>query len=486
MRPAMSRDIRRFERRHPEYRETRLLDQLRRREYSRLDRLGHTYLDYTGASLYGDSQLQRHREFLRDEVLGNPHSHNPTSLKATVLADKAREDVLRFFNASPAEYDVIFTPNASGAIKLVGEAYPFDDRSCYLMTVDNHNSINGVREYARRAGARARYASVVAPELRVDDAALRADLADTPGCHARLFAYPAQSNFSGVQHSLGWIDYAHANGWDVLCDCASFVPTNRLDLSSAKADYVPVSFYKLFGYPTGVGALIARHEALAKLERPWFAGGTLLMASVHNGWFRRSEGHAGFEDGTIDYTNLPAVSFGIEYLENVGIDLIHPRVDALTSMLLQTFPWLLHANGRQLVRVFGPNDCDARGATISLGLFDPAGRALDVEQIERLAGEQLISIRTGCFCNPGSREAAYDVRPDELEKCFVAEKPLTPEACNADIFWRTGRFPSAIRVSLGIASNFDDCARFLSFLEGFLDVRAEDVGGQLYSEERRA
>ena len=48
-----------------------------------------------------------------------------------------------------------------------------------------------------------------------------------------LFAYPAQSNFSGVQHSLAWIEVAHEHGYDVLLDAAAYVPSNRLDLSAA-------------------------------------------------------------------------------------------------------------------------------------------------------------------------------------------------------------------------------------------------------------
>ena len=102
-----------------------------------------------------------------------------------------------------------------------------------------------------------------------------------PACGRRdntrnnLFAFPAQSNFSGVQHPLDWIAAAQSAGWDVLVDCAAFVPTNRLDLSEWKPDFVPVSLYKLLGYPTGVGCLLVRKEALARLRRPWFAGGTI-------------------------------------------------------------------------------------------------------------------------------------------------------------------------------------------------------------------
>lgn len=37
----------------------------------------------------------------------------------------------------------------------------------------------------------------------------------------------------------------------VLLDAAAYIPTNRLDLSVVKPDFVTMSFYKVFGYPTG-------------------------------------------------------------------------------------------------------------------------------------------------------------------------------------------------------------------------------------------
>ena len=121
---------------------------------------------------------------------------------------------------------------------------------------------------------------IVLPEMRVDDAELARHLEQAQPGGANLFAYPAQSNFSGVQHPLDWIEIAHARGWDVLLDAASFTPTNRLDLGRWQPDFVVQSFYKMFGYPTGVGCLLARRAALAKLRRPWFAGGTITVASV--------------------------------------------------------------------------------------------------------------------------------------------------------------------------------------------------------------
>jgi len=199
-----------FRQAFPDFKSTSLLDELRATEYARLDELGHIYLDYTGGGLYADCQLRDHMELLRNNVFGNPHSLNPTSHTMTEICEQARSSVLKFFNASPEEYTVIFTSNASNALKLVGEAYPFKPGGNFLLLFDNHNSVNGIREFARAKGATVTYLPVIPPELRVEESHLLSflELFGNDGHH--LFAYPAQSNFTGVQHPLEWIEEAHA------------------------------------------------------------------------------------------------------------------------------------------------------------------------------------------------------------------------------------------------------------------------------------
>lgn len=214
---------------YPTFERTTFLDELRAAEYGRLDELGHIYLDYTGGGLYAECQLREHFDLLRRQVFGNPHSLNPTSRAMTELVEQARASVLDFFHASPGEYTVIFTSNATHALKLVGEAYPFQSGGQFLLLFDNHNSVNGIREFVRAKGASFSYLPVMPPELRVDESYLHTFLEagseskDLP----RLFAYPAQSNFTGVQHPLEWIEEAQSRGWDVLLDAAAFVPTDR-------------------------------------------------------------------------------------------------------------------------------------------------------------------------------------------------------------------------------------------------------------------
>ena len=137
----------------PEYASTRVLDALRATEYRRLDEQQHVYLDYTGGSLHAESQVLRHAALLNEHVFGNPHSASPSSVGMTNLVEQARRAVLDWFNASADEYTAVFTANATGALKHVGESYPFAPGGRLLLTVDNHNSVNGIREFARAKGA---------------------------------------------------------------------------------------------------------------------------------------------------------------------------------------------------------------------------------------------------------------------------------------------------------------------------------------------
>jgi selenocysteine lyase/cysteine desulfurase len=461
----VEQELGRFLARHPGYADTMALDGLREREFYRLDRLGHVYVDYTGGGLFGDSQLRRHMELLAGSVLGNPHSTNPTSAVATEAVARCRRRVLEYFRADPDEYVLIFTSNASGALKLVGESYPFGEGDSLLLTFDNHNSVVGIRAFDRVRRAQVDYVPVEPPDMRVPDAALERALRSGPQGRNKLFAYPAQSNFSGVQHPLEWIGRAHALGWDVLLDAAAYVPTSRLDLGRWHPDYVTLSFYKMFGYPTGVGALLARRPALQKLHRPWFAGGTISWASVLAESHTLSPGSEGFEDGTLNYTSIPAVEIGLDFLEAVGMERIHDRVLLLAGWLMEELAELRHSDGRRVVRIYGPLGTEARGGTVALNVYDRSGAHVDHRLVEERANAWGISLRTGCFCNPGAGEMALGLARDEIVGCLVQSgNRMTVEEFRQCI---DGKSTGAVRVSFGVASTFADALTVRRFFESF-------------------
>lgn len=464
-----------FLRDYPGYANTNRLDELRRTDYRRLDDQDQVYLDYTGGGLHGETQLNKHFSLLRTFVFGNPHSANPTSLAMTDLVEETRHFILDYFNGH-ANYVAVFTANASGALKHVGESYPFQPGGHYLLTFDNHNSVNGIREFARSRGAHFTYVPLTTPDLRIDRARLENLLDTINPAYPHLFAFPAQSNFSGVKHPLAYVELAQRKGWDVLLDAAAFVPTNRLDLTAVQPDFVTLSFYKMFGYPTGIGALLIHKRAFGKLKRPWFAGGTVNFATVQGEGHYLAPNEAAFEDGTIDYLNIPAVKIGLEHIQSIGIEIINERVRCLTGWLLGALYGLQHSNGKPLVRIYGPVDTTMRGGTIAFNLYDPEEKLLDYRRIEELANHARISLRTGCFCNPGAGEIAEGLTAEDMRFGLENGADINLPRFLQIIQHRGHKSAGAIRVSVGLATNFADVFQLMQFIASFRDETNLSIG----------
>jgi len=462
--------------RNPEYAGTAAIDQLRAAQFRRLDEQGQVYLDYAGGSLYAESQVEEHLKLLREGVFGNPHSTNPTSTAMTAHIERTRRVVQEYFGTDASEYVLVFTQNASGALKLLAESFPFAPEGRLLLTFDNHNSVNGIREFARAKGAAVNYAPLVAPTLRLDRARLDELLAEADPAKENLFGYPAQSNFSGVKHPLEVVAEAQAKGWRVLLDAAAYVPTNRLDLGKVKPDFAAVSFYKMFGYPTGIGALLIRKSTIEELQRPWFAGGTVNFASVQGRSYVLARNEAAFEDGTLNYLAIPAVEIGLRHLQQAGVERIGERVRCLTGWILEQLMALRHSNGHPMVRIYGPTTTEQRGGTVTLNLYDPGGHLLDYRRIEELAGERGISLRSGCFCNPGTGEIAEGLTEDDMRAASTLGHDANLTSFMRLMQDRGHKSAGAIRASLGLVSNFADAWQFLRFVASFRDQSRLAIG----------
>jgi selenocysteine lyase/cysteine desulfurase len=359
---------------------------------------------------------------------------------------------------------VCFTANATAAAKLVGESYPFGPRRPLLVASDNHNSVNGLREYARHAGAPVTQIRLTA-DLRLDDApaAIRSAAVHASG---GLLALPAQSNFSGACHALGLVAEAQRRGWAVLLDAAAWVPTHPLDLGAVPADFVTVSFYKMFGLPTGLGALVARRDAIARLERPWFAGGTVAYVSVAHGRHLLRSGAEGFEDGTPHFLGIAELPFGLAFLDRIGMARIQARVAALTRMFVARLAELRHPGGPPLVAIYGPADIASRGGTIAFNVLDRAGVAVPFGLVETRARSARVAVRGGCFCNPGASEAAFAFDSARSAECFTRlSRDFSSDRLRSCLGDRAS--VGALRVSFGVPTVWRDAERALDVVRSF-------------------
>ncbi len=444
----------------------------RQKEFSRLNT--DTYLDYVGSSLAPLSLLEQSFQSLSSKVQGNPHSYSAASLSSV---ETLRQKVLDCFNAG-LEYEVIFTANASAAVRIVAECFPFQEGSHFVLTKDNHTCAHSVREYANKNKATVRYVTLT-PELLIWDESMLRALNAADASKPNLLAYPSQSNATGALHDLGWVQQAQQRGFMVLLDVAAHVPTFALDLAECQPDFMCISFYKIFGFPTGIGCLLAKRASLEALKPPSFSGGSVCYIS---GPWSPTERILYHDDarlyavGTPNYLAMDSVSFGLDFIRAHGQNNIRDRAVALARYLETKLAGLRHAGNCRLVEVYPPPP-HLKGATIMFNFYDQFDSMIPWEIIDTIAASLDISIRSGCFCNMGVvQQATYGTAASEhceldrtgqkIETCkqFHSEV-LSPGACGA------------MRVSFGIASTFRDAFVFYLFAKAFLNTDAESVQG---------
>jgi len=249
-----------------------LIDALREDEFKRLEGcwffataahlLGTVYLDHAAATLHAQSQMRDATDELSQTVLGNPHSASRTSDRAASSISAARESVLHFFNASSKKYSVIFTAGATAALRLIGELFPWTSESRFEFLRPSHTSVVGIRECVlQHSGS---FRSVPEEEAFAEfissDSTAQDNLSSEGPFH--LFAFPAECNFSGRKFPMSWADAVHKRTdgrWLSVVDAAKAAGSGPLDIGASNADFVVISFYKMFGWPDGLGALILKN-----------------------------------------------------------------------------------------------------------------------------------------------------------------------------------------------------------------------------------
>jgi selenocysteine lyase/cysteine desulfurase len=145
-------------------------------------------------------------------------------------------------------------------------------------------------------------------------------------------------------------------------------------------------------------------------------------------------------------------------------------VTSLAGWLIDELMALQHSNGRPLIRLYGPASTERRGGTVTVNFYDPEGRLMDWRWVEQQANRVNISLRTGCFCNPGAGEVINGLTAEDMAPYFQNHDRMTFEEF---ITVMDGKAAGAVRISLGIVSNFSDVAHMVAFARSLLDRPAE-------------
>uniref|UniRef100_A0A1I7XVJ7 MOSC domain-containing protein n=1 Tax=Heterorhabditis bacteriophora TaxID=37862 RepID=A0A1I7XVJ7_HETBA len=172
-----------------------------------------------------------------------------------------------------------------------------------------------------------------------------------------LFVLTAMSNFCGRKYDLSIVKKLQTKGWSVCLDAASLVCSSPLDLSLIQPNFVVLSFYKMFGYPTGLGALLISKDSEARLKKSYFAGGS--VATVLPEKFvsvDKAKIEERFEDGTINYYAITSLQKGFDDLMRYGgIKTIQDKTYLIASETFRLLRSKYHRNGNPVVEVYNQN-----------------------------------------------------------------------------------------------------------------------------------
>ncbi|XP_076294730.1 molybdenum cofactor sulfurase isoform X1 [Lasioglossum baleicum] len=444
------------------------------------------YLDHAGATLYSDSQIKNIAADLHNTLYANPHSVGTASSMTQDVIERTRYLVLNHFHTSPDDYTVIFTSSATASLKIVADTFLFAKEAAngalpqggqFVYTQDNHTSVLGMREVVANRGAKVTC-------LKHDDAfkVFGASPPSTSSQHKSnsLFVYPAQCNFSGLKYPLQWISDVHngilssitdgtASKWYVLLDAAAFVSTCDLDLSIYKPDFVTLSFYKMFGYPTGIGALLVKNSSASALHKLYYGGGTVdVSLSSEMFHVKRESLHQRFEDGTVPFLSIASLRHGLDILSAVKMQKISHHVFSLARFLHESLLKLHHGNGKPVAKLYSDTayeNCDLQGGIVAFNLIRSNSEYVGYMEVLNMAALFKIHLRTGCFCNPGACQRHLALSNNDVLQNYDAGY-----VCGGAADLINGRPTGAVRVSFGYMSTLKDVQTLLFMIkECFVD-----------------
>eukprot|EP00741_Cyanophora_paradoxa_P021282 tig00021348_g20542.t1 len=443
------------------------LELIRKNDFKRLADSNSVYLDHAGSALYPESELPAVMMDMQKHVFGNPHSQSSSGYCTEDRLQASRTSVLEFFRTNPSIYSVIFTMGATGALKTVGEAFPWGPGGMFVYTMENHNSGSN-------------FTALTYVEI-VERLNMGINVNDPTSTTYHLFAFPGESNFNGAKFDLEIINRVRKYGippwrgrWFVLLDAAKYTATSLLDLTKYPSDFVAVSFYKVFGYPTGVGALVVRTELGGLLKKGYWGGGTIngALAGSRFQVFRQSLSER-FEDGTTNFLSIMYLKNGFDRMVKLGMDRVQSHTAVLAMWTVQQLEALRHSskNGTAapgaIVYTTWQNRSGGleafmktQGSVVTFNVLLPDGRYYSHLEVERLAGMDNISLRSGCFCNPGACQLYLGLTDEE-----IMTRAKAGESCSLSAMEPVKRPTGAVRASFGYESNFEDAVALISFIK---------------------
>jgi molybdenum cofactor sulfurtransferase len=406
----------------------------------------YTYLDYAGAALPNKEALKEVFQTLQSSTISNPHSSSSSFIHTF------RKQLCEYFATDLSTYTPIFTQNATHAIKLIGEILPF---TTFQYTKTNHNSVLGLRSYAITKDANI---EMLDDNTFLTISTLRKRVQETNN-PLTLVAFPAECNLTGKLFDLRQITFLQNKNTCILLDAAKFVSTHKLDLTKVQPDFVCLSLYKLFGYPTGIGVLLVKNTSANLLQKSYFGGGTYeLNLPDKLIYVQRKTFLESMEDGTIPFLSILEAQIMLKHFNKTPAEEAFLEVYEITSYAYENLSSLCYENGQPLCEIYGEKHNEQ--TVIACNFKTKDGFFIGYKDVERFTLAENIKLRVGCCCNPGACSTYLGLDSDTLLSFHKQGHSCADQKDLID-----GRPTGVVRISFGIGSTYKDVDSFITFLK---------------------
>lgn len=340
------------------------------------------YLDSAATSQKPQAVLDAMDAYYRETNANVHRGVYALAAEATDRFENGRTALAELVNA-PRE-GVVFTKNASEAVNLVAWAWGMrelrDGDEILVTEMEHHSNIVPWQLAAAQTGATVRFA----PVTETGELDLGAML-DMIGPRTRMVAAVHVSNVLGTINPVARIAAAAREAGALsLIDATQSVPHMPVDFAELGADFMVLTSHKMLG-PTGIGALVGRPDVLEGIE-PFLGGGEMISDVRTDGSDWADLPHK-FEAGTPPIAEAVGLGAACAYLTDVGLDAIRAHEVELAAIALEA---LGAVDG---ITIFGPDDPEKRGATVSFSLPD-----VHPHDLAQLLDREGVAVRAGHHC----------------------------------------------------------------------------------------
>ncbi len=341
------------------------------------------YLDNAATTQRPYQVLDAERRFYEHSNANPLRGIYELAVAATEEYENSRKCVSDFIHARSTS-EIIFTRNATESINLVAYSYGLHNLSSedeILVTIEEHHSnLLPWQMVARATGAKLKFL-----ECDQDGAFSQESIEAAVNERTKLAAMTQVSNVIGRKNPLETLIAAvHRNGGVVLADAAQSAPHMPVNVAELDVDFLVFSGHKMFA-PMGIGVLYGKKELLENMP-PFLTGGEMIESVSRESAVYAQLPHK-FEAGTVNAGGAVGLRAAIEYIGQVGFDVIQERERSLTALAMRQMSEIPHVN------ILGSDKPEEHCGIIS---FTVDG--VHPHDIASILNEDNVNIRAGHHC----------------------------------------------------------------------------------------